>query len=164
MPEIKFVSFYVLILTSHFPSFSKVHLCRWDAREVPFTDGPQWLHFYGTPCFTNYEEVELCFPFFSGRFTASQNTWSWKGSLPDKCSSTPLQAKSPTWTMSWKALDISKDGDSKIFLGNLLQCSVTLTEQKVFPLLRWEFPCCLPLGTTEKSFFPSFLHPPFCTE
>lgn len=68
MPKIKFAaSRFNIYLIIFLPSFSKVHLGKWGAREVPFTDGPQWLHFLGTLCFRNYgylhQEIKLCFPF-----------------------------------------------------------------------------------------------------
>jgi len=72
-------------------------------------------------------------------------------------------------TMSRLFLNISKEGDSTTSLGNLCQCSITLTVKKVFPDVQREPPLLqfLPiahvflLGTTEKSLTPFSLHPPF---
>lgn len=62
-------------------------------------------------------------------------------------------------TMLSKVFNISRDGDSIAFLGNLCQCTVTLTVKKYFLMFRGNplcFSLCsvllvLSLGTTEKS-------------
>ena len=84
------------------------------------------------------------------------------------CSSKATLSKLPR-AMSSKVLNNSKDGDSTTSLGNLCQCSVTLTEGQ-FPLPFRQHLLCfslcprplvLSLDTTEKSLALSTVHYPF---
>lgn len=69
-------------------------------------------------------------------------------------------------TMSGHVWNVSKDGDSPTSLGNLCQCSVTLTLKKCFLMFRWDFlyfnlyplPLLLSLGITKTSLPQSSLH------
>ena len=80
---------------------------------------------------------------------------------PTLCSSRATQSQLPS-TMSIGLLNISKDGDSAVSLGNLCQCSVTLTVIKCFLMFRGNLLCfrlCprplfLALNTTGKSLAP----------
>ena len=97
----------------------------------------------------------------------------WKGPLWFIKSNRPCQSR-VTYsrmhrTLSWRVLNISREGDSTAPLGSLFQCSVTLRGKKFFLMFRrnflWPSLCPLPLvlslDTTEKSLAPSSWHPPF---
>lgn len=74
----------------------------------------------------------------------------------------------PFSTRSRELLNISTVGDSTTSLGNLSQCSITLTVKKcplmfrgILPWFRLcPLPPALPLGSTEQSLALSSLHPP----
>lgn len=56
----------------------------------------------------------------------SQNSWGWKGPLEVTCSKPPAQAGPPRTGCAGHLLDVSNNGDSTIFMGNLCQCAGTL--------------------------------------
>lgn len=66
-------------------------------------------------------------------------------------------------------LNISSEGDSMVSVGNLFQCLLTHTVNKLFLVFTWRelpvhqfllWPLVLMLGTTEQSLAPSSRHPP----
>lgn len=64
-------------------------------------------------------------------------------------------------TMSRRLLHISKDEDSKTFLSNLCQCSVTITVKKYFLMFTWNLLCsslCL-LTSQWAALKRTWLHP-----
>ena len=111
----------------------------------------------------------------SHRITESQITeWPSLGGMSKShliqcsCSSRTTWSQLPRTISRW-LLNVSKDGNPTIAVGNLCQCSVTLTVKKCFLIFRKNIsfislsslPLVVSLGTTGKRFSQSSLDPPF---
>lgn len=81
---------------------------------------------------------QICWYFSSPKvstlllFTESQSAWGWKGPLWNRLAQPPCSSRVTLSTLhritSRQVLRISRKGDSTAFLGNLFQCSFTLTD------------------------------------
>jgi len=73
-------------------------------------------------------------------FEAEMDLWKSSGPTPHTQAGPPKAGCSRT--MSRRLLNISREGDSATSLGNLCQCSVTLTVKKnCFLVFRWTLLC-----------------------